>query len=62
MSLSDVMGHAGLSGYAIVALVLFLAAFTAIVVRVVRARRPDLDRLARMPLEDDPRREEPGHE
>ena len=62
MRLSDVMSHAGLSGYAIVALVLFLAAFTAIVIRVVRARRPDLDRLARMPLEDDSRSEEPERE
>ena len=45
MKLSDVVGHAGLSGYAQVALVLFLVAFVAIIWWVfrpgARARWPD---------------------
>jgi cbb3-type cytochrome oxidase subunit 3 len=54
MRLSDVMSNAGLSRYAEVALVLFLIAFVAVVVRVMRpSRRAEMDRAARLPLEDD---------
>lgn len=55
-SLSDVVGAAGLHGYAEVALVLFLAVFIAVVARVLLTRRGDLDRVARLPLEDDTQR------
>lgn len=54
MKLSDVMSAAGLSGYAIVALLLFVIAFLAIVVRTFApgsAARHARD--ARLPLDDD---------
>jgi cbb3-type cytochrome oxidase subunit 3 len=51
--LSDIMSHAGLSGYAEVALVLFLLAFLVIVLRVYApSRRREMDEMARKPLED----------
>ena len=54
MRLSDVMGHAGLSGYAEVALILFLAAFIAVVIRTLRpGNREEMEALSRLPLEDD---------
>lgn len=54
MKLSDIMGHAGLSAYAEVALILFFAAFLAILVRTLRwTDRTELDRVSRLPLEDD---------
>jgi cbb3-type cytochrome oxidase subunit 3 len=54
LRLSDIMSHAGLHGYAEVALILFAAAFLAIVLRVFTpARRAEMDAMARMPLEDD---------
>lgn len=53
MKLSDVMGHAGLSGYAEVALVIFAVVFTAVAVRTLRrAARSELLRAARLPLHD----------
>lgn len=54
MRLSDIMGRAGLSVYAEIALVLFLIVFVAVVIRIFTARRADMDRRARMPLEDEP--------
>ena len=52
MKLSDVVGHSGLSGYAEIALVLFLAAFVAIVIRTfARGRREEMDRASRLPLD-----------
>ncbi len=55
MSLTDVMSAAGLHGWAEVGLVISLVAFTAIVVRVARSPREEIDRAARQVLEpDDP--------
>ena len=55
MSLTEIMSHSGLSGYAIVGLVLFMAAFVAIVVRLfLPSRRSELDRAARLPIDDEP--------
>jgi len=55
MRLSDVMGHSGLSGYAEIALILFMAAFLAIVLWTFRpGRKKEMDAMSRMPLEDDP--------
>lgn len=54
MKLSDVMSAAGLSGYAVVALVLFMSAFVAITLRTLApgaAARHAAD--ARLPLTDD---------
>jgi cbb3-type cytochrome oxidase subunit 3 len=54
VKLSDVMSHAGLSGYAEVALILFVAAFLAVVVRLYwPGRGAELDRASRLPLDDD---------
>ena len=54
MRLSDIMSHAGLSGYAQVALVIFFGAFIAIVVRLFRpGRREEFERDARLPLDDE---------
>lgn len=51
MKLSDVVGAAGLAGYAEVALVLFLLAFAAIVTQVVSRRRAaEWTRAASLPL------------
>jgi cbb3-type cytochrome oxidase subunit 3 len=55
MKLSDIMGNAGLSVYAEVALVLFLAAFLGIVWWVFRpAARRRWDAAARLPLDEAP--------
>lgn len=59
MRLSDVMSHAGLAGYAIAGLVLFLFAFVLVVLRVFRRGTSEEFRAAsRLPLEDgvDPER------
>lgn len=53
MKLSDIMSGAGLSIYAEIALVIFLAAFVAIVVRTFApSRRRAMDEAARLPLDD----------
>ncbi|MEO7361533.1 MAG: CcoQ/FixQ family Cbb3-type cytochrome c oxidase assembly chaperone [Gemmatimonadaceae bacterium] len=55
MKLSDIMSNAGLSGYAEVALVLFVLAFVVIVIRTfLPSRQRELDAIARLPLEDAP--------
>jgi cbb3-type cytochrome oxidase subunit 3 len=54
MSLSDIMGHAGMSGYAVAGLILFLIAFVAVAVRTFwPGRRRQMDEAARLPLDDD---------
>jgi cbb3-type cytochrome oxidase subunit 3 len=53
MKLSDVVGASGLAGYAIIALLLFLAVFVVVSLRVMFSRRSSMDRAARMPLDDD---------
>lgn len=56
MRLTDIMSGAGLSGYAEIALILFLVAFAAIAIRLfLPSRKRDLERASRLPLED-------GHE
>ncbi len=55
MKLSDIMGNAGLSFYAEVALLLFLFAFLGIVWWVFRpSARRRWDQAARLPLDDAP--------
>jgi cbb3-type cytochrome oxidase subunit 3 len=60
--LADVVSHAGLSGYAIVAMILFMLAFGGIVWRIFqRSRRDEYERVGRLPLEDDaPSARSPG--
>ena len=53
MRLSEIMSHAGLSGYAEVALVIFLAAFLLILVGVFApSRKQEFEADSRMPLDD----------
>lgn len=53
MKLSDIMSNSGLSMYAEVALVLFLAVFIAITIRTfLPSRQRALDEAARLPLDD----------
>ncbi|MHB8838746.1 MAG: cbb3-type cytochrome oxidase subunit 3 [Gemmatimonadaceae bacterium] len=54
MRLSDIMGAAGLSGYAEVALILFLAAFVVIMIAIFApGRKRTYDAASRMPLDDE---------
>ncbi|MBI2795373.1 MAG: cbb3-type cytochrome c oxidase subunit 3 [Gemmatimonadetes bacterium] len=54
MKLSDIMAHAGLAGYAEVALVLFLFAFALIVWWVLRpSHAAEFQRASRLPLDDE---------
>ena len=54
MRLTDIMSGAGLSIYAQIALVIFVAVFVAIVLRTFApSRRKEMDELARLPLEDE---------
>lgn len=54
MKLSDIVGNAGLSIYAQIALVIFMAAFVAIIVWVLRpGARDRFRRDAMIPLDDE---------
>ena len=54
MGLSDVIGHAGLSGFTVAAMILFMAAFVAVVVwTFAPRRRRELDAASRLPLDDE---------
>jgi hypothetical protein len=54
MSFTDLMSGAGLSIYAQVALVIFMAVFVAIVLRTFAPSRSQvMDELSRLPLEDE---------
>jgi|WetSurMetagenome_2_1015567.scaffolds.fasta_scaffold2210396_1 cbb3-type cytochrome oxidase subunit 3 len=53
MRLSEIMSHAGLSGYAEIALVIFLVAFLLIAVAVFApSRKQEFEAASRMPLDD----------
>lgn len=52
-SLSDVVAASGLAQYAEIALVIFFVVFMAIALRVLFMKRTDLDRMSRLPLDDD---------
>ncbi len=55
MDLTDVMSHAGLADYAVVALVLFALAFALITIRtLLPSRRREMDEASRLPLNDEP--------
>jgi cbb3-type cytochrome oxidase subunit 3 len=67
MKLSDIMSHAGLAGYAEVALVIFIVAFLVLLIRIFApGRRQEMDRARQMPLDDEhpvePRKEEKKEE
>lgn len=53
MRLSDIMSNAGLSIYAEIAMVLFIAAFVGILIRTFRpSKAKEIEALGRLPLED----------
>jgi hypothetical protein len=51
-SISDVVAASGLLGYAQVALIIFFVVFVAVSLRVLLTRRADIERFARLPLDD----------
>jgi cbb3-type cytochrome oxidase subunit 3 len=52
--LSDIMANAGLAGYAEIALLIFMAVFVAVVLRIFwPGRKAELEQAARMPLDDE---------
>ena len=50
--LQELVAGTGASGWAVGSLIFFLAAWLAIAVRVVRARRDEMESRARLPLDD----------
>lgn len=53
MSLSTIMSHAGLSGYAIVGMIFFLLVFTSLMIRLwLQSRAGGLEEVGRLPLEE----------
>lgn len=54
MRLSEIMSHAGLAGYAEVALIIFFIVFVAVAFRVLSpARKAEYAAASRMPLDDE---------
>jgi cbb3-type cytochrome oxidase subunit 3 len=62
VTLTDVMSNSGLAGYAVVAMILFMAVFVAIVLRIFAPwRKREMDEASRLPLDDgDDARARPG--
>jgi cbb3-type cytochrome oxidase subunit 3 len=62
VTLTDVMSNSGLAGYAVVAMILFMAVFVAIVLRIFAPwRKREMDEASRLPLDDgDEARARPG--
>lgn len=53
MTLTDVMSGSGLAGYAVAAMVLFMAVFVAVVLWTFAPwRRREMDEASRLPLDD----------
>lgn len=53
MGLSTIMSSMGLSGYAIAGMLIFLAVFTSLMVRLwLQARKGGLEEVGRLPLEE----------
>ncbi len=61
MRLVDVLSSVDLSVYPEAAIVIFLGVFLLTTLRVLRRPRTEIERAARLPLDDSPiRRDEPG--
>ncbi len=56
MKLTDVMSNAGLALYAEIALLLFFASFSAVVLYLLFGSRRDFDAESKLPLDDGARR------
>ena len=55
MKLSDIMKHAGLAGYAELAMILFLVVFIGIAIATLRpGNRRAMDAASRLPFDDEP--------
>ncbi len=55
MKLSDIMSHAGLAGWAEMAMVLFILAFLVIVIATFRpSNHRAMDAASRLPFDDEP--------
>jgi hypothetical protein len=54
MRLSDVMSHMNLAMFPEIALLIFLAVFIAVTLKLYINRGTDFDRLAALPLDDSP--------
>lgn len=52
MKLSDVVSGSGLAEYAIIALLIFVAVFALVTLRILFTRRSKLAHVARLPLDD----------
>lgn len=53
MSLTTIMSHTGLAGYAIAGMVVFMAVFASILLRLwLQSRNGHLEEAGRMPLDD----------
>jgi len=53
MRLTDIMSGAGLAGYAVIAMIIFMAAFVAVIVWIFRpSRRHDLEANREIPFHD----------
>jgi hypothetical protein len=53
MSLTTIMSHAGLSGYAIIGMILFLLVFVSLMIRLwLQSRAGGLEEVGRLPLEE----------
>ena len=52
MRLSEIVSHADLSWYPKIALVIFTAVFVMVTWRVLRRPKHEMNRIARLPLED----------
>lgn len=50
----DVLRHANLSLYAEIGLVIFALVFVGVVIRTIAARRADVQRWSKLPLDDEP--------
>ena len=53
MSLTDVVSHLDLAIWPKMALVLFLAVFVAVTAKALLSSKPELDRAARLPIDDE---------
>ncbi|MEO1584295.1 MAG: hypothetical protein AAFR96_06955 [Planctomycetota bacterium] len=60
MRLTDIMSHMDLSIYPQIGLVLFLAAFAAVIWKVLRSEKQESRSMALLPLDDDGAAAQPG--
>ncbi len=62
MSLTDLMSNLGLATYPIIALVIFVAVFVTLMIRLGRTPSRDLSTWSRMPIDEEPSRHTKQHD